>query len=320
MTEPVRPRSISLFLGLAQMKGIGFKTMRELGGPLGVAARELDGTLLPALSATTGMEPRILKRTAMMAGVTMRRRLRESGVEVISQADERYPIAFRRLNPELQPLWLFCRGDLSLLQRPSIAVVGTRDPSSEGAFLTQYAARTLQELEVPLVSGLALGVDAIAHESALSSGVPNISVLGTGILRPYPARNVWMADAIVDAGGLLLSEYFPEAEPNGEQFVWRNRLQAALSACVVAPQWKKSSGTAHTMRFAKSFGKPTINLVPNGMRMSGDHGVSEHLFTVPKQHSDFLSFMRSSLNHWPEAFRTEPVNPEPLAEQHSLFG
>lgn len=320
MNESARPQSSSLFLGLTRVKGVGFKTMRDLGGPLGVAAREADGTLLTTLAALTGTEPAMLKRFAMMEGIALRRRLREAGVELITQADDRYPVAFRQMNSEIQPLWLFCRGNLSLLQNPSIAVVGTRDPSTEGAFLTQYAARTVQEFGVPLVSGLALGVDAIAHETALSSGVPNISVLGTGILRPYPARNTWMADAIVDSGGVLLSEYFPEAEPAGDQFVWRNRLQAALAACVVATQWKKSSGTAHTVRFAKGFRKPTINLVPNGMRISADHGVAEHLFTVPREHSSFVACLETALNHWPGPAKSEPPEPPSLAEQHSLFG
>lgn len=320
MNESARPQSSTLFLGLTRVRGVGFKTMRELGGPAGVAAREADGTLLTTLASATGTEPATLKRFAMVEGIALRKRLREAGVELITQADYRYPIAFRQMNPEVQPLWLFCRGDLSLLQRPSIAVVGTRDPSTEGAFLTQYAARTVQEFGVPLVSGLALGVDAIAHEAAISSGVPNVSVLGTGILRPYPARNAWMADAIVESGGVLLSEYFPEAEPAGDQFVWRNRLQAALAACVVATQWKRSSGTAHTVRFAKSFGRPTINLVPNGMTVSSDHGVAEHLFTVPREHSSFVACMESALNHWPGPARSEPSGPSSLAEQHSLFG
>lgn len=286
-----------------------------------MAAKQADGTLLSAISAATGTAVPVLKRQAMRDGVALRKRLRQSGVELITQADDRYPIAFRHLNPEIQPLWLFCRGNLSLLQKPSVAVVGTRDPTPEGVFLTQYAARAVEELDVPLVSGLALGVDAIAHETALASGVPNISILGTGILRPYPARNSWMADAIVDAGGLLMSEYFPDAEPAGDQFVWRNRLQAALAACVVATQWKKSSGTAHTIRFAKSFGKPTINLVPNGMSISGDHGVSEHCFTVPRQHAEFEQCMGNALCHWPEPMkRVSPESKPQIAEQTSLFG
>lgn len=321
MTSPVHTRYLTLFLGLTQMKGVGFKTMREWGGPSGIASMEADGTLLQALSAATGLEPAVIKRRAMIKGIALRRSLRSAGVELLTQADERYPRAFQFLSPDIQPIWLFCRGNVSLLQRPSVAVVGTRDPSTEGIFLTQYAARAVQELGVPLVSGLALGVDAIAHETALAAGVPNVSILGTGILRPYPARNSWMADAIVDAGGLLVSEYFPDAEPAADQFVWRNRLQAALASCVVATQWKKSSGTAHTVRFAKSFGKATVNLVPNGMTISGDHGISEHCFEVPKQHCDFRACMAKSLECWPEPVKANARTAEPQqVEQTSLFG
>ncbi len=303
------------------MKGIGFKTMREWGGPLGVADMQAEGSLLPLVASTTGMETGAIKRQAMVKGVATHRRLRESAVHLITQADERYPRTFRNLPLDSQPLWLFCRGDLSLLQRPSVAVVGTRDPSIEGIFLTQYAARAVQEMHSPLVSGLALGVDAIAHETALSASVPNISILGTGILRPYPARNSWMADAIVASGGLLISEYFPDAEPAAEQFVWRNRLQAALASCVIATQWKKSSGTAHTIRYAKSFGRQTINLVPNGMSISPEHGVAQTCFEVPRQHTDFVQCMSDALSQWPDFKATGAKEREAkVVEQPQLFG
>jgi predicted Rossmann fold nucleotide-binding protein DprA/Smf involved in DNA uptake len=151
---------------------------------------------------------------------------------------------------------------------------------------------SLQELGLTVVSGLAKGVDEIAHDWALASGLPNISVLGTGLLKAYPAKNAELAGRIVDAGGLLISEYMPDAQPSAENFVWRNRLQAALAKCVVAPEWKRASGTAHTIRFARRFGRPTINLAVNGAEPAREHGEADQTFEVPRSHAAFLETLR----------------------------
>jgi predicted Rossmann fold nucleotide-binding protein DprA/Smf involved in DNA uptake len=143
---------------------------------------------------------------------------------------------------------------------------------------------------------LAKGIDAIAHEWAIHSGTPNISVLATGILRTYPAKHADLAGKIVDHGGVLISEYLPDASPTSENFVWRNRLQAALSACVVAPEWRKSSGTAHTIRFARAFGRPTINLVAQGVAVPSDHGEASLTFNVPSEHAAFRQALISAFS------------------------
>lgn len=311
MMRPIHIPSLSIFLGLTRIKGIGFKTMRDLGGPWGVAERHAEGALIPLVASLTGIPPGELGPLLLKLGSELRRSLKDHRVEIISQRDELYPAAFRSMSDDSQPQWLFCRGDLTLLSKPGVAVVGTREPTVEGDFLTKYATYAVQELGLSLVSGLALGVDGTAHETALRAGIPNVSVLGTGILRPYPARNLWMADAIVESGGLIISEYFPDAGPAGDQFVWRNRLQAALGSCVVAPQWKKSSGTAHTIRFAKSYGRPTINLVPNGLTPPHDHGQADHSFEVPRQHSQLMQCMFQAVDIWTQQ---RPVT------QTSLFG
>ncbi|HGM4786644.1 TPA: DNA-processing protein DprA [Stenotrophomonas maltophilia] len=311
MTEPIHVHALTIFLGLTKVKGIGFKTMKDLGGPIGIAERLESGHLFPLVASLAGVEESALRDFVRQEGRRLLRQLRLNRVAIITRQDELYPLPFRLLPEESQPLWLFYRGNAELVQRPSIAVVGTRDPSKEGEFLTRYATYAMKEFDLPVVSGLALGVDGLAHETALNAAIPNVSILGTGILRPYPARNGWLAEAIVESGGLLISEYFPEADPAADQFVWRNRLQAALAACVIATQWNKSSGTAHTIRFAKTFGRPSINLVPNGLFQPLDHGKADHLFEVPSQHARFMECVYRAIGHWPHG---------KLALQPSLFG
>lgn len=285
---PTYDEAALAFLGLSTVKGIGFKTLRELGGVSGV----------DKLIDTIGAEGLIrrLSKDALVgdvetevgeAGHRLVEQLRARDIHLVKRGDALYPASFLDLPEDQQPLWFFYKGDCSLLTRPSVTVVGTRKPSEAGAFLARYAVLSLREHSFPTVSGLAHGVDEIVHEWSVLAGLPTISVLGTGLLRTYPASNAQLADRIVANGGLLISEYLPEAGPTSEGFVWRNRLQAALGRCLVAPEWKASSGTAHTVRYAKSLKRPTINLTVRSSTQLVP-GPADFAFTIPADHNQFM--------------------------------
>ncbi|MFC3278938.1 DNA-processing protein DprA [Xanthomonas fragariae] len=283
------------FLGLCSQRGIGFDTLRKLGGPRGIA-RQLEtdggGTLEVSPGRVIGGED---LGDILEAGIRLYEDLDVRGCFLVGEDDLGYPSVFASMPDALRPQWFFAKGNLSLLERPGIAVVGTRSPTPKGTFLTQFASSVVRELMCPLISGLAIGVDSTAHEWSLQTFTPNISILGTGILRTYPAKNTELADHIVSEGGLLVSEYLPDASPNAESFVWRNRLQAAAAACVVAPEWKRSSGTAHTIRFAKRFGRPTVNLSLDGVLPESDHGIADRTFEVPSQYQELSAFLNKCL-------------------------
>jgi DNA protecting protein DprA len=278
-----------IFLGLSQLKGIGFKTLRDLGGVDEVAERFrhaddltfLDQTVRETLGSS-------IVETVFKLGEQQVELLRAQQIQIIRIGEPKYPRAFYGLPKALQPLWFFFRGDMELLHRHAVTVVGTRSPTDVGRFLARYSVAALSDLEIVIVSGLAKGVDEIAHEWAIRCSLPTISVLGTGLLRTYPPNNVGLADRIVAAGGLLISEYLPDDGPKGENFVWRNRLQAALGACVIAPEWNRSSGTAHTIKYAQSLRRPTISLQMSGAERPATMGDADYLFKVPSDHSSFL--------------------------------
>ncbi|ALX10298.1 hypothetical protein P350_01395 [Burkholderia cepacia JBK9] len=278
-----------IFLGLARLKGIGFKTLRDLGGVDAVARRTLSEGANFIETATKGAVKDCRIDDVVALGESAAEVLTQDGISLVRYGEAHFPIQFAELEPSVRPLWFFYRGNYELLASESVAVVGTRSPSLVGEFLTKYAVAVAQEAGATVVSGLAKGVDEIAHEWALTCGVPNISVLGTGLLRHYPAKNADLSRRLVDAGGLLISEYMPDATPTAEAFVWRNRLQAALAKCVIAPEWKRSSGTAHTIRFAKRFSRPTINLVMNGTEPQPDHGIADESYEVPREHAALVS-------------------------------
>ena len=284
------------FLGLMQSRGVGYRTLRDLGGPDGIANARALGNLPSILRNLAGDGPTAkLERDVLNLGESLAADLEGQGVKLMTERDFDYPQSFRFLTDDVRPLWLFYKGKQTLLDERSVAVVGTREPTDCGTFLTQFVVSMLREFQVPIVSGLARGIDAVAHSWAIRSGVQNISVLGTGILKPYPAKNLGLAEAIVAEGGVIVSEYAPYAGPSSEQFVWRNRLQAAISCCVIAPEWQKASGTAHTIRFAQRFGRPTINVEVTGMPPPQDGGRSDRSFSIPSQHNEIRDFVAACI-------------------------
>lgn len=281
-----------LFLGLARLKGVGFKTLRDLGGVDATAQKLMSEGPSFVAALTRGEYENYSISEVQALGEEIAEILHSRGINLVRACEPHFPLQFTELEPSLRPLWFFYRGNYGLLATEAIAVVGTRTPSREGEFLTKYAVAAVQEIGATVVSGLAKGIDEIAHEAALACNVANVSILGNGLLRSYPAKNAELAQRIVEAGGLLISEYMPYAMPTGEAFVWRNRLQAALAKCVVAPEWKRSSGTAHTVRFAKRFERPSINLTINGVASFADQGRADQTYEVPRQHAAFINALQ----------------------------
>lgn len=282
------------FLGLSTLKGVGFKTLRELGGVSGVDDL-LDSIGAEDLVRRVSKVPLAgdIEMQVSDAGLRVIEQLMAKGIHLVKKGDAHYPRNFYDLPEEQRPLWFFYRGDVSLLARRNVTVVGTRSPTEAGAFLARFAVLALRELGLPSVSGLAHGIDEIVHDWSLLAGLPTVSVLGTGLLRTYPASNAQLADRIVASGGVLVSEYLPDAGPTSEGFVWRNRLQAALGCCLIAPEWKASSGTAHTVRFAKRLERPTINLTM-GCSSQLASGPADFSYAIPAEVTQFIE--RISIN------------------------
>jgi DNA processing protein len=145
------------------------------------------------------------------------------------------------------------------------------------------------------VSGLAYGIDRLVHEWCLHVSLPTISVLGTGILATYPAKHVPLSDAILAAGGTVLTECLPTQGPSAQQFVWRNRIQAALGRATIPVEWKKKSGTAHTVRFSRKLGRPVLGLLVDGVTPHPEAGEADHQFVVPNEHSALVDSIRKLL-------------------------
>lgn len=179
--------------------------------------------------------------------------LRRRKTSIIFRYTKEYPKRLENLKDA--PAWLFVEGNPDLLnQERIVAVVGTRSPTPLGVETARKLSVTLIKQGFIILSGLAEGIDEAGHQSAVDFGVPTIAVLGHGTEEVFPAKTARLRKELVDAGGAVISEYLYKDRYAKEKFIQRNRIQAALSGAVAVVEAKSKSGTAHTVRFAKTFG------------------------------------------------------------------
>ena len=165
-----------------------------------------------------------------------------------------YPQLLAQLHDPPARLWL--RGaPADVLARAAVAVVGARTCSAYGAQVTRALARELAAAGLVIVSGLARGIDGEAHRGALDAGGVTVAVLGCGIDRDYPARHAELARRLVEAGGLVVSEYEPGVEPAPWRFPARNRIIAGLALATVVVEARERSGALITADFALELGR-----------------------------------------------------------------
>lgn len=153
------------------------------------------------------------------------------------------------------PTELFVRGDLPDFARPSVAIIGTRKPTKYGIEITLQLAERLAERGVIIISGLALGVDALGHQGALKGKGTTVALLAGGVDKPSPYTNARLAEEILDKGGAIISEYPNGTIPYKDQFLARNRLVSGLADAVIVTEASLRSGTANTVSHALEQGR-----------------------------------------------------------------
>ena len=184
------------------------------------------------------------------------------GIGLVGFYNEDYPAELRntvdekgKLDP---PLLLWYRGDLSITKMPGIAVIGTREPTTEGFNGGKYLAGQFAKCGYNIVSGLAIGCDTCGHEGALSVGGKTTAILANGLDHDsiYPKENQDLAEKIVENGGLLLSEYPITTTVNRYNLVARDRLQSGLSKATLVVMTGVKGGTMHAATATLKANKP----------------------------------------------------------------
>ncbi len=175
-------------------------------------------------------------------------RVAAQGATVVTFGCAEYPDRLKEIYDPPPVLWV--RGDVRLLTRPSIAVVGTRHPSPYGSGIAEMLSRDLAARRLLIVSGMARGIDSCAHRGALVARMPTVAVWGTGIDVVYPKENKKLAEEILAGGGAIVSELPMGTFPAPQNFPRRNRILSGLSIAVLVVEASENSGTRVTARCA----------------------------------------------------------------------
>jgi DNA processing protein len=240
------------WLRLCRSGGVGPQTFFKLLRRFGDARRALEE--LPRLAREAGSEERWrrCRRDEAEAEVAA---IAELGCALIAHGESAYP---RRLAEIADPPpLLIVRGRVDLLEAPAVAVIGARNASANGRMLAHNLASELAAGGLLIVSGLARGIDAAAHEGALAAGAPTLAVIASGVDVAYPSENAELMERIAESGAIV-SERPLGAVPQARHFPRRNRLISGMSLGVVVVEAAPQSGSLITARLAAEQGREVM--------------------------------------------------------------
>ncbi|MEM5299098.1 DNA-processing protein DprA [Burkholderia sp. JPY481] len=252
----------------SKVKGVGRKTLQALAAePLFFQVKlddlaETFPELAPLQPASLGYDK------ALKAAEDDLRQASERGHTILSPLDPEYPQLLAAT--EDRPALLYVAGDPARFSTKAIAVIGTREPSEHGIETARRITQYFGNSGWQIVSGLALGLDTVAHKEALKHESSTVAAMAHGLDAVYPKSNASLAEAIVETGGLLVSEYPYGTPAFSGHFVERDRIQAALAKAVVMAQSDRGGGSLHASRAALRYGRFLI--VPFATHRDVDSG------------------------------------------------
>ena len=248
---------VAAYLALAQVPGIGAARLRTLVAAFETAAAALRAPhgALAALPGFSRAAATAIRASSPQAGQEILDQLDRLGAAVLLPEDAAFPPLLSEV-PD-PPALLFAWGDTALLARPSAGIVGSRDHSPYGAAAARLLAAGVAGAGVVVVSGMARGIDAIAHAAALDSGGASVGILGNGFGVIYPAVNRALYERMV-AHGCLVTELPPGERPHAGAFPRRNRLISGLAGVTVVIEAAPGSGALITADCALDQGRAVL--------------------------------------------------------------
>ncbi len=237
----MNPAERVAWLRLARTPSVGPVLFRDLIARFGSAERAVAG--LPRIASKTGGGPKLADLSVIEAEIEAGERL---GCHLVLSADDAFPPLLQALDPPPPAVWV--RGEAVLISRRAVAVVGARTGSAAGQRFARTLARDLGAAGFVVVSGLARGIDAAAHEGSLATG--SIAVLAGGVDDVFPPENADLYDRLIARGGAVMSERPMGARAMAKDFVRRNRLISGLCLGVVVVEAELRSGSLTTARLA----------------------------------------------------------------------
>ncbi len=198
--------------------------------------------------------------------------LKRNNIELISIMDSRYPKKLQEIYDK--PICLYVKGNVEILNSFSIAIIGCRNNTEYGEQMARKIVQDLVQKNVVTVSGLARGIDSIAHKATVEKSGKTIAVIGSGLDNLYPKENIKLARDIIENGGAIITEYPIGTKPEKMNFPARNRIISGISNGIVVVEAKKKSGTMITVDFALEQGREVF-CVPGNVNSKNSEGTNE---------------------------------------------
>lgn len=257
-------------IALTQLDGVGAKTVMRICEVLKErkleieTAKEMHDFLVLARSRKLVARLKEIGESDVVRAYSIAKRIVEDstsqGIYALSYLDADYPQALLKTVDEsgnaAAPVLIYYKGDINITKLPGIAVIGTREPTSEGERIGTLLSAKFAEQGFNIVSGLALGCDTCGHLGALSVNGKTTAILAHGLTTVYPPQNELLASRILENGGLLLSEYPIGTSLTTYNLVARDRLQSGLAKATLVIQTGKSGGTMHAVHSTIAAQKP----------------------------------------------------------------
>ncbi len=305
--------NIAYWLALTHIEGLGVrgahKLVERFGSPRGVygaSLTELEGCGLRAEVARA-----IAAQKGLKEAETQLEEATKAGVRILSCADDDYPPVLKQVADP--PLVLYARGDVKVLSRHAVAMVGTRRPTAYGSSVAHRLARELAERQLVIVSGLARGIDSASHRGALEAKGKTVAVLGSGLDVIYPREHKRLAEQIAESG-VVVSEFPLGTAPTPENFPIRNRIISGLSLGVVIVEAAEYSGSLITARLALEQNREVF-AVPGNITSAQSFGPN-HLI---KQGAKLVDQWIDVIEEFPESVRRQLL-PAGAASEDSAQG
>ncbi|MEG5264946.1 DNA-processing protein DprA [Pseudomonas sp. JDS28PS106] len=313
-TTTVSPSELEARLRLQRLPEIGPKRFSRLIEAFDSASAALSAPAtawralgLPGACADARREPSV--RDGASAALAW---IERPGQHLLMWDDPGYPALLAQI-PDPPPL-IFIAGNPAILERPQLAIVGSRRASKPGMDTAAAFARSLAAAGFVITSGLALGIDAAAHHGALAVGGTTIGVLGTGLEKLYPQRNRSLAAQMAAQGSAVISEFPLDAPPQASNFPRRNRIISGLSLGVLVVEASVASGSLITARLAAEHGRE-VYAIPGSIHHPGAKGCHQ-LIRDGAILVETVDHILEALQHWQ---RVTPAAAEPEGSSHPLL-
>ncbi|MDM4772866.1 DNA-processing protein DprA [Solimonas sp. SE-A11] len=240
-------------LALSKLRGVGPATLEKLARVPSLAEHSIDELSVLSSALKKALTGPVSWSESLQAARKDLDQADKMQARILCSLESAYPTLLRG-TPD-RPFFLFVRGTLHIEQEKSLAIIGTREPTENGRTICKRLTEFFVTQNWSVVSGLALGLDAVAHASAVATRGHTIAVLAHGLQTVAPKQHDRLAREILDSGGALVTEYGFGVEPSRHNFVKRDRIQAGLAQAVVMVQSDLHGGSLHASRAALEYGR-----------------------------------------------------------------